>query len=153
MCNAREYLRVRGQLCGAGRREWPAIQKWCHKHMETALHAWFGNVEVVREGTTPFDPQDKFIFGYTPHGLFPIGSPHACIKPTVRVCESLHTCLPPIFRVTGQLHDMQCGFILLSPATNASHITSSVGSQQLLSRLRRSKQYCLVLTCCLLFTV
>lgn len=42
--------------------------------METALKAWFGNVEVVREGTTPFDPQDKFIFGYTPHGLFPIGT-------------------------------------------------------------------------------
>ncbi len=41
--------------------------------METALKAWFGNVEVVREGTTPFDPQDKFIFGYAPHGLFPIG--------------------------------------------------------------------------------
>ena len=59
---------------GVGRREWAPIQKWCHKHMETALKAWFGNVEVVREGTTPFDPQDKFIFGYTPHGLFPIGT-------------------------------------------------------------------------------
>lgn len=57
----------------AGRREWAPIQKWCHKHMETALRAWFGNVEVVREGTTPFDPEDKYIFGYAPHGLFPIG--------------------------------------------------------------------------------
>ncbi|DBB16381.1 hypothetical protein WJX82_004098 [Trebouxia sp. C0006] len=57
-----------------GRRESALIQKWCHKHMETALKAWFGNVEVVREGTTPFDPQDKFIFGYAPHGLFPIGA-------------------------------------------------------------------------------
>ena len=57
----------------AGRREWAPIQKWCHKHMETALKAWFGNVEVVREGTTPLDPEDKYIFGYTPHGLFPIG--------------------------------------------------------------------------------
>lgn len=41
--------------------------------METALKAWFGNVEVVREGNTPLDPADKYIFGYTPHGLFPIG--------------------------------------------------------------------------------
>ena len=61
-----------------GRRESALIQKWCHKHMETALKAWFGNVEVVREGTTPFDPQDRFIFGYTPHGLFPIGTTIPC---------------------------------------------------------------------------
>ena len=58
----------------AGRREWAPIQKWCHINMETALKAWFGNGEVVREGTTKFDPNDKFIFGYTPHGLFPIGT-------------------------------------------------------------------------------
>ena len=57
----------------AGRREWGPIQKWCHINMETALKAWFGNVEVVREGTSKFDPNDRFIFGYTPHGLFPIG--------------------------------------------------------------------------------
>lgn len=59
--------------CDAGSREWAPIQKWCHKHMEAALKAWFGNVEVVREGNTPLDPEDKYIFGYTPHGLFPIG--------------------------------------------------------------------------------
>ena len=54
---------------GIGRREWAPIQKWCHKNMETALKAWFGNVEVVREGTTPLDPNDRYIFGYTPHAL------------------------------------------------------------------------------------
>ena len=41
--------------------------------MKTALKAWFGNVEVVREGGAPMDPSDRYIFGYTPHGLFPIG--------------------------------------------------------------------------------
>lgn len=56
-----------------GRREWPAIQKWCHANMLTALRAWFGNVEVVREGSERLDPADRYIFGYTPHGLFPIG--------------------------------------------------------------------------------
>ena len=65
-------------FCVAGRREWAPIQEWCHKHMETALKAWFGNVEVVREGNTPLDPGDKYIFGYTPHGLFPIGV-EACL--------------------------------------------------------------------------
>lgn len=43
--------------------------------MKTALKAWFGNVEVIREGTAPLDPFDRYIFGYTPHGLFPIGAP------------------------------------------------------------------------------
>ena len=41
--------------------------------MLTALKAWFGKVEVVREGSAPLDPSDRYIFGYTPHGLFPIG--------------------------------------------------------------------------------
>lgn len=56
--------------------------------METALKAWFGNVEVVREGSTPLDPADRYIFGYTPHGLFPIGEV-ACLG----CCHASHCVL------------------------------------------------------------
>lgn len=85
-------------FCAAGRREWAPIQKWCHKHMETALKAWFGNVEVVREGSTPLDPGDRYIFGYAPHGLFPIGT-QACLG----CCHSgtIHAALPVL---SGRLH-------------------------------------------------
>lgn len=41
--------------------------------MEAALTAWFGSVEVVRNGGKAIDPQRRLMFGYHPHGLFPIG--------------------------------------------------------------------------------
>lgn len=57
----------------AGRREWPWAQLWINQNIETSLKAWFGSVEVVRESSEPLDPNERYIFGYTPHGLFPIG--------------------------------------------------------------------------------
>ena len=32
-----------------------------------------GNVEVVYDGQEKLDPSSKYVFGYAPHGLFPIG--------------------------------------------------------------------------------
>ena len=43
--------------------------------METALLSWFGSVEVVRDGDNVFSTDSKYVFGYHPHGLFPIGAP------------------------------------------------------------------------------
>lgn len=61
--------------CPAGCRQWEAFRTWITTNMPAALEAWFGKVEVVRDGDAPFDPQQRHMFGYTPHGLFPIGAP------------------------------------------------------------------------------
>ena len=67
------HWRVRAGCLAAGRREWPWAQLWINQNIETSLKAWFGSVEVVRESWEPLDPNERYIFGYTPHGLFPIG--------------------------------------------------------------------------------
>ncbi len=60
-------------LCAAGCREWAAYKQWVTANIEASLQAWFGRVEVVRDGDSVFSPQSKYMFGYCPHGLFPIG--------------------------------------------------------------------------------
>jgi hypothetical protein len=57
-----------------GRREWRPFQEWLSARMEPALEAWFGKVEVLRESAAPPPPGGSYIFGYHPHGLFPIGA-------------------------------------------------------------------------------
>ncbi len=57
----------------AGRREWPKAQEWVGRALESALPAWLGSFEVVREAKEPFDPKKRYIFGYIHHGLYPLG--------------------------------------------------------------------------------
>ena len=57
----------------AGKREWPAFRDWFASNLAPALTAWMGDVEVVYEGENKLDPGSKYVFGYAPHGLFPIG--------------------------------------------------------------------------------
>ena len=59
-------------LC-AGKREWPAFRDWFARNLAPALNSWMGDVEVVYEGKEMLDPGSKYVFGYAPHGLFPIG--------------------------------------------------------------------------------
>lgn len=59
---------------GTGRREWPGLEEWLVQRLEGALAAWFGGVEVVYEGTSHLSMAHKYVFGYHPHGLFPIGT-------------------------------------------------------------------------------
>ena len=59
---------------GAGCREWPWLQEWLRLHLGAALRAWFGSVQVVYEGSKPVPPGLKYVLGYHPHGLFPIGA-------------------------------------------------------------------------------
>ena len=66
----------RGSLKGAlraGKREWPAFRDWFARNLAPALDAWMGNVAVVYDGQEKLDPSSKYVFGYAPHGLFPIG--------------------------------------------------------------------------------
>lgn len=64
-----------------GSREWPAYQQWVTANIEAALLSWFGTVEVLREGSHSFDPAVKYMFGYCPHGLFPIGLGYLPLMP------------------------------------------------------------------------
>ncbi|KAK9814027.1 hypothetical protein WJX73_009556 [Symbiochloris irregularis] len=59
-----------------GRREWPRLQEWLLARLEPALAEWFGSVDVVYEGTDQLDMGHRYVFGYHPHGLFPIGAPY-----------------------------------------------------------------------------
>ena len=70
-----------------GRREWPAFRDWFARNLTPALNAWMGDVDVVYEGKQKLDPLQKYVFGYAPHGLFPIGEPsaNAC---TISTCSS-----------------------------------------------------------------
>ena len=57
----------------AGKREWPAFRDWFARNLAPALDAWMGDVQVVYDGQEKLDPSSKYVFGYAPHGLFPIG--------------------------------------------------------------------------------
>lgn len=66
-------LRIIWVIGGAGKREWPAFKAWFARSLQPALNAWMGDVDVVYDGASPLDPSNKYVFGYAPHGLFPIG--------------------------------------------------------------------------------
>lgn len=72
----------------AGCRQWNSFRRWITANIDESLTAWFGRVEVVRDGHTEFDPQRRYMFGYSPHGLFPIGMHlHFCSR-TSFLCHS-----------------------------------------------------------------
>ena len=70
---------------------------WMARHLDAAMTAWLGNVEVVYTGKTPLDPAKKYVFGYAPHGLFPIGVPPLSQVPLhvglMLLCVSLSFCV------------------------------------------------------------
>ena len=60
----------------AGWREWPAFRAWFARNLTPALNSWMGDVDVVYDGDDKLDPARRYVFGYAPHGLFPIGGAH-----------------------------------------------------------------------------
>ena len=73
----------------AGKREWPAFRDWFARNLAPALDAWMGSVEVVYDGREKLDPGSKYVFGYAPHGLFPIGEPLQ--QPSLKEHRSSHS--------------------------------------------------------------
>jgi Diacylglycerol acyltransferase len=106
--------------CGnphAGCRQWNGFRRWITANIDEALTAWFGRVEVVRDGKTKFDPQRRYMFGYAPHGLFPIGM-------QLSLCSSC-LCHSPICGLVilvdqqhadTQVHNTGVGYLPLMPA-------------------------------------
>jgi len=93
-----------------GCREWGGYKRWVTATIEASLQAWFGRVEVVRDGDTVFDPHNKYMFGYCPHGLFPIGLGYLPLMPEWRAL------LPVSFLHLG------CQNMRLIPATRISEL-------------------------------
>ena len=78
-CHAEANESSLALFTSAGRREWPAFRDWFARSLTPALNAWMGSVEVVNEGEKPLDPARRYVFGYAPHGLFPIGAALLCL--------------------------------------------------------------------------
>ena len=54
------------------------LKSWLSQHLGGALRAWFGTLEVIYDGKQPLNPHNRYVFGYQPHGLFPIGKLYPC---------------------------------------------------------------------------
>lgn len=56
---------------------------WFSENLQPSLEGWIGPVEVVYEGAKPLLADGRYVFGYQPHGLFPIGE---CLPLRVLAC-------------------------------------------------------------------
>lgn len=67
-----------------GQREWPVFRNWLGEQAERALPYWFGFLDVKVEDAAMFSPEQKYVFGYLPHGLYPLGAAYLPILPSFR---------------------------------------------------------------------
>ena len=100
-------------------------------YMMASLQWWFGNVEVVKHGKTPFSPHQRYLLGYSPHGLFPIGE----FRPADHAAN--HISKESVFK-----HSESCVTLLLArhcvltlPPTMGASASISIGSAALLAGL------------------
>lgn len=70
-----------GEAEKTGSREWPGFIEWLGKQVQRVLPYWFGNFQVVLEKGAKFNPEGKYVFGYGPHGLYPLGAAYLPITP------------------------------------------------------------------------
>jgi hypothetical protein len=67
-----------------GRRDWPAFRHWLGAAAEEALAAALGSFEVRAAPGAVFESNKKYVFGYAPHSLFPLGAAALSIAPAFR---------------------------------------------------------------------
>ena len=90
-----------------GCRKWPEFQSFIGPYVEKSLNRWFGRAEVINASGKKLDPKGKYIYGYHPHGLYPVGAGFLQAMPQFRknVCDHVPTSLcatalfiPPFLR-------------------------------------------------------
>jgi 2-acylglycerol O-acyltransferase 2 len=67
-----------------GHREWPMFRNWLGEQAERVLPYWFGFLDVKVEEGAVFSREQKYVFGYLPHGLYPLGAAYLPILPSFR---------------------------------------------------------------------
>ena len=64
-----------------GRREWPAFRDWVGRETQRVLPLLIGGFQVIKTDGAEFSDNKKYVFGYAPHGLFPIGAAYLPCTP------------------------------------------------------------------------
>ena len=67
-----------------GSREWPRFQSWLGRQVERVLPQWFGSFIVHAEDASMFSAEEKYVFCYAPHGLYPLGAAYLPITPSFK---------------------------------------------------------------------
>ena len=107
------YYSDKGNPKVTGCRKWPWFQEFFGKHVKRSLQRWLGDVAVVNSSGRKLDPEQKYIYGYHPHGMYPVGAGFLQALPEFRqsVCEHVPTslCATALF-IPPLLRELLCWF-------------------------------------------
>lgn len=67
-----------------GKREWSRFRNWVGIQAEKMLPRLLGSFQVVAAPGAKFDAGKRYVFGYAPHGLFPIGAAYLPCTPAFK---------------------------------------------------------------------
>jgi hypothetical protein len=68
----------------SGKREWPRFRNWVGTQAERVLPTLLGSFQVVAAPGAKFHKEKRYVFGYAPHGLFPIGAAYLPCTPAFK---------------------------------------------------------------------
>lgn len=94
-------LTSRGNPAETGSGTWPWLRDWFSANIEHSLAYWHGSVEVVRDSPHPPDPAGRYIFGFSPHGLYPTGLGQLPLLPSFK---ALFPGVAPVTLTASVLH-------------------------------------------------